>query len=86
MSNAIRMIGGPMDGQSIGPWPAYPDHVIFEFDCARDPRWICLLSPQLSLMGADKLIAEYGFDRDWMAYSFAGWTVRRIPPVPVRRP
>ena len=86
MSNAMRMIGGPMDGHTIGPWPACPDRVILEYDCARDPDAVRLLSPQLSVTGADRLIAEYGFDHDWMAYSFAGWTVRRIPPSSGRRP
>ena len=83
MSDTIKIIGGPMDGRTVGDWLLHPDRIVFEYDCVREPRTLELVSSELSLVGADRLIAEYDFDRDWNAYSFAGWKVQRAPPRPM---
>lgn len=80
MPDAIKMIGGPLDGCSVGPWELYPECMIVEYDCVRDPATLDLVSEQVHLEGAERLIAEYDLDRDWHAYTFAGWTIKRIPP------
>jgi hypothetical protein len=80
MSENIKIVGGPLDGRKVGDWTDYPDRIVLEYDCVRNPAAVGLVSAELSIVGADRLIAEYDFDRDWKAYSFAGWTVHRVPP------
>ena len=82
MTDRTRIVGGPMDGRSVGDWDEYPDRIVFEYDCVRNPRAIDLIPAGLPLIGADRLIAEYDLDRGWNTYSFSGWTVQRIPPSP----
>jgi hypothetical protein len=81
MSDHIKVIGGPLDGRAVGPWPSYPDRIVFEYDCVRNPAALQLVSLEISLDDAERLLAEYDFDHDWNVYSFAGWSVQRIPPI-----
>lgn len=79
MSEIIKMIGGPLDGHTVGPWEPYPERMVFEYECVRNPSAVNLVSGQVELEGAERLIAEYDFDDGWRAYTFAGWTVKRMP-------
>jgi hypothetical protein len=80
MNDRIKIIGGPMDGLQVGDWDEYPDRIILEYDCVRKPNTLALVTPDLPFVGADRLFAEYNFDRGWNAYSFGGWRVQRTPP------
>lgn len=79
MEDGIKLIGGPLDGNSMGPWKLYPARMIFDYDCVKNPENLNLVSAEIHVEGAERLIAEYDFDDDWKAYTFAGWTIKRIP-------
>lgn len=80
MSDTIQIIGGPLDGRVVENWDKHPNRIVLEYDCIHDSRTLELVSAELSVIGADRLIAEYDFDSNWNAFSFAGWRVQRTPP------